>query len=148
MTQTRRTRSSTSRSKAATSRSKATPKTRSRGPAQARPSRAIQARKNATTKNSRRTPVRNTKSQKKRRRSKRGYAGGSREFVILASLVVGLSLLGITMVLSASSVVSLTTTGNPWGEFTSQAVWLALGTGVAIAATAIDYRLLLSLIHI
>ena len=46
------------------------------------------------------------------------------------------------MVLSASSVTTLTSTGSPWGEFVSQAIWLGLGTVVLVAATLIDYRLL------
>ncbi len=107
-------------------------KTRQRkGPApkraQSRPKRAIHAKKNAN---------------QRPRRHKGGLTGGSTEFVVLSSLVVGLSLLGLTMVLSASSVVSLTTTGNPWGEFTSQAVWLVIGMGVLITTAAIDYRFL------
>lgn len=150
MTQTRRTNSQTRRTKPAA-------RTTKKKQTQTRPSRAIQAKKNATKRtpvkktapkkttskktSARRSTGRNTAS-KPRRRAKRGFIGGSREFVILASLVVGLSLLGITMVLSASSVVSLTTTGNPWGEFTSQAVWLVLGAGVCALATTIDYRLL------
>lgn len=46
------------------------------------------------------------------------------------------------MVLSASSVTSLTSTGSPWGEFTSQAMWLGLGTIILAVATVIDYQLL------
>ena len=46
------------------------------------------------------------------------------------------------MVLSASSVTSLTSTGSPWGEFTSQAMWLGLGTGVLLVAALVDYRIL------
>lgn len=56
--------------------------------------------------------------------------------------MVCLSLLGLTMVLSASSVTSLTSTGSPWGEFTSQAMWLGLGTIILAVATVIDYQLL------
>ena len=67
---------------------------------------------------------------------------GSTPFIVIVCLVVCFSLLGLTMVLSASSVTSLTTTGSPWGVFTSQAVWLGLGAAVCLAATFFDYHLL------
>ena len=46
------------------------------------------------------------------------------------------------MVLSASSVTSLTTTGSPWGVFISQAIWLAIGSVALVFATLMDYQLL------
>jgi cell division protein FtsW len=63
-------------------------------------------------------------------------------FVILLTIVVCLSLLGLTMVLSASSVTSLTETGSPWGEFTSQLMWLVIGTVVMTVGMFIDHNLL------
>lgn len=119
------------------------PRSRTRAQAKSRPSRAIPARKTATTRSTaRRSTAKRSTSQQTSRRQHPRSARGSREFVIVASIVVGLSLLGLTMVLSASSVVSLTTTGDPWGVFLSQGVWLGLGTVVLIAATLIDYRIL------
>ena len=63
-------------------------------------------------------------------------------FLILLGLVVSFSLLGLTMVLSASSVTSLTTTGSPWGQFISQAMWLGIGVVACAAAALIDHRIL------
>ena len=67
---------------------------------------------------------------------------GSTPFIMLLGIVVCFSLLGLTMVLSASSVTSLTKTGSPWGEFTSQAMWLGIGVLACAATTLIDHRLL------
>ena len=119
----------------------------------ARPRQAIASRKTATT-SSRRTAAttrpksahRKTSTQRKasstRQSPKRRVGMRSIPFIILTSIVVCLSLLGLTMVLSASSVTSLTTTGSPWGEFTSQAVWLGLGAVVLVVAMLIDYSFL------
>lgn len=67
---------------------------------------------------------------------------GSTPFLVIVGIVVCFSLLGLTMVLSASSVTSLTQTGSPWGEFTTQAMWLGLGAIACVVATLFDYRLL------
>ncbi len=67
---------------------------------------------------------------------------GSAPALFLTGVVVCFSLLGLTMVLSASSVTSLTETGSPWGEFTSQATWLGIGFGVCVIAALFDYRVL------
>ena len=63
-------------------------------------------------------------------------------FLILLGLVISFSLLGLTMVLSASSVTSLTETGSPWGQFRSQAMWLGIGVVACAAGALIDHRLL------
>lgn len=62
--------------------------------------------------------------------------------IILIGLVISFSLLGLTMVLSASSVTSLTTTGSPWGQFISQAMWLGIGVAACIVGAFFDHRLL------
>jgi len=71
-------------------------------------------------------------------------AGRSRHrrlpFIIILSIVIGLSLLGLTMVLSASSVTSLTRSGSPWGEFRSQLMWFAIGIVAMLTATRIDHH--------
>jgi len=63
-------------------------------------------------------------------------------FLILLGLVISFSLLGLTMVLSASSVDSLTTTGSPWGQFKSQAMWLGIGVAACAVGAFLDHRLL------
>lgn len=63
-------------------------------------------------------------------------------FLILLSLVISFSLLGLTMVLSASSVDLLTTTGSPWGQFRSQAMWLGLGAVACGVGALVDHRVL------
>ena len=60
----------------------------------------------------------------------------------MMTAVTCLSLLGLTMVLSASSVTSLTATGSPWGQFISQAMWLGVGAVAMAGAATIDYRVL------
>lgn len=72
----------------------------------------------------------------------RNITVSSTPFVLLLGIVVCFSLLGLTMVLSASSVTSLTETGSPWGEFTTQSMWLGLGAVACLTATFIDHRLL------
>lgn len=102
----------------------------------AKPRRAAASKTAATKQRS------TTAKRAARTRAKRRSGAASTPFIVLASIVVCLSLLGLTMVLSASSVTSLTSTGSPWGEFTSQAMWLGIGTGVLIVATLVDYRIL------
>lgn len=63
-------------------------------------------------------------------------------FLVLLGLVISFSLLGLTMVLSASSVTSLTTTGSPWGQFISQAMWLGIGVVVCAVAALVDHNVL------
>ncbi len=61
-------------------------------------------------------------------------------FILLLALVGVLNLIGLVMVLSASSVESIRQYGSPWFYFERQLVWLAVGT-VAFAITLrIDYR--------
>ena len=87
--------------------------------------------------------ARRTKTAAATKKSAPVHVGmGSTPFIVIVCLVVCFSLLGLTMVLSASSVTSLTSTGSPWGVFTSQAVWLGLGAVVCLVATFFDYRLL------
>lgn len=74
--------------------------------------------------------------------SKATVSRSATPFLILLGLVVSFSLLGLTMVLSASSVTSLTETGSPWGQFISQAMWLGVGVVACIAGALIDHRVL------
>jgi cell division protein FtsW len=60
--------------------------------------------------------------------------------LVLMALMVVLCLIGLVMVLSASSVASLRQYGSPWFYFERQALWLGLGA-VAFAITmTVDYH--------
>jgi cell division protein FtsW len=59
---------------------------------------------------------------------------------ILLTLVGALCCIGLVMVGSASSVISLSIYGSPWAIFIREALWMALGLlGLAVAAR-VDYR--------
>jgi cell division protein FtsW len=67
--------------------------------------------------------------------------GGS--FWILVILVAVLCLIGVVMVLSASSIVSLHQFGSPWHFFGRQLMWLAIGSvgfGLALRADLQRWR--------
>ena len=56
-------------------------------------------------------------------------------------LVVGaLTVLGLVMVLSASSVQALRNHGSSWYFFNRQLLWVALGAGALYATSRVDYR--------
>ena len=61
-------------------------------------------------------------------------------FLLLVALVVVLNLIGLVMVLSASSIESIRVYGSPWYYFERQALWLALGTGAFLITIRLDYR--------
>ncbi len=61
-------------------------------------------------------------------------------FLLLAVLVGVLNVVGLVMVLSASSVQSLQETGSTWSYFLRQATWLALATVALVCTVTIDYR--------
>jgi cell division protein FtsW len=67
----------------------------------------------------------------------RAWPGG---FVLLLSLIAVLNLIGLVMVLSASSVESLRQYGSPWYYFERQALWLILGTAAFALTARTDYR--------
>ncbi|MCA1690888.1 MAG: putative lipid II flippase FtsW, partial [Actinobacteria bacterium] len=72
-------------------------------------------------------------------RSRPALAHGSRAGLLC--LVVGLlCLLGLMMVLSASSVEALHSYGGAWMFFKRQILWLTLGGVVLVAAARIDYH--------
>src|SRR5690349_9690614 len=60
--------------------------------------------------------------------------------VLLVATVVVLNVVGVVMVLSASSVASLTDYGSPWYFFLRQIMWTALGLGAFVFAIRFDYR--------
>jgi cell division protein FtsW len=64
--------------------------------------------------------------------------GGS--FWLLVILVSILCLIGVVMVLSASSIVSLHQFGSPWHFFGRQLMWLAIGSVGFALALRVDHR--------
>src|SRR5262245_7756790 len=60
--------------------------------------------------------------------------------VLLVATVAVLTLVGVVMVLSASSVASLTNYGSPWYFFFRQMMWTVLGLGAFVFALRFDYR--------
>jgi cell division protein FtsW len=62
------------------------------------------------------------------------------DYVALASLVAILCVVGLVMVLSASSVVALSQFGSSWVIFERQALFVAIGAVGLLAAQRVDYR--------
>ena len=61
-------------------------------------------------------------------------------YVLLVALMAVLSLIGLVMVLSASSIDSLRQFHSPWHYFERQLLWLVLGAGAFAVSVRIDYR--------
>ncbi|MGH9025325.1 MAG: putative lipid II flippase FtsW [Acidimicrobiia bacterium] len=61
-------------------------------------------------------------------------------YAVLIGVVAVLNLIGLVMVLSASSVASLTSYGSPWHFFVRHLVWTGLGVIAFIVALRLDYR--------
>ena len=76
------------------------------------------------------------------RRALFGRPSGRRTglFVGLLVIVVALSLLGLVMVMSASSVVGLHQFGSTWYFVKRQAIWLGAGAVVLVFTMRLDYR--------
>jgi cell division protein FtsW len=60
--------------------------------------------------------------------------------LVLMALMTVLCLIGLVMVLSASSVQSLRQYGSPWHYFERQALWLFFGAVAFVIAVRIDYH--------
>ncbi len=60
--------------------------------------------------------------------------------VLLVLAVAVLNIVGLVMVLSASSVESLDSKGNPWWFFERQLLWTAFGALAFLAASRFDHR--------
>jgi cell division protein FtsW len=58
----------------------------------------------------------------------------------LFAMIVVLNLVGIVMVLSASSVIALRETGSSWFYFKRELLWVGVGLVVLVAMLRIDYR--------
>ena len=61
-------------------------------------------------------------------------------FVLLLALVAVLSLIGLVMVLSASSVTALYEYGSSWYLFKRQLLWMALGLVAMVVVMRVDYH--------
>src|SRR6476661_3317887 len=60
--------------------------------------------------------------------------------VLLVLAVAVLNIVGLVMVLSASSVESLDSKGNPWWFFERQLLWTMLGVVACVVASRFDHR--------
>jgi cell division protein FtsW (lipid II flippase) len=61
-------------------------------------------------------------------------------FLGIAFLVAVFNLLGLVMVLSASSVKALDEHGSSWYYVGRQALWAVVGTGALVAVSRVDYH--------
>ncbi len=61
-------------------------------------------------------------------------------FYMIGAVVVVLTLLGLVMVLSASSVTSFHRGRSPWGYFTRQAMWAGLGAIALVITMRVPYE--------
>ena len=66
--------------------------------------------------------------------------GAQESFVLLLGLVGLLTVIGLVMVLSASSDAAMLRGSSPWVFFERQVLWVALGALALVACAAIDYR--------
>jgi cell division protein FtsW len=75
-----------------------------------------------------------------RRRTRRSSHGTRSGLVGLLLCIVVLNLIGLVMVLSASSVTALYDYDNPWHFFIRQGIWVVAGLALMIVALNIDYH--------
>ena len=61
-------------------------------------------------------------------------------YVILCATVAVLNIVGLVMILSASSVAALSDYGSSWYFFDRQLVWAIGGAAAFVAASSIDYH--------
>src|SRR5689334_5861250 len=61
-------------------------------------------------------------------------------YVVLCATVTVLNVVGLVMILSASSVAALSDYGSSWYFFDRQLVWALVGLAAFLAASRIDYR--------
>ena len=71
-----------------------------------------------------------------------GASAGNRSSnaMLLLAVVVVLNIVGVVMVLSASSVASLTDYGSPWYFFFRQLIWTVAGVVAFVVGVRIDYQ--------
>jgi cell division protein FtsW (lipid II flippase) len=61
-------------------------------------------------------------------------------YVVLCATVTVLNIVGLVMILSASSVAALSDYGSSWYFFNRQLLWAILGLATFLVAARIDYR--------
>ncbi len=61
-------------------------------------------------------------------------------YVVLCATVTVLNVVGLVMILSASSVAALSDYGSSWYFFNRQLLWAVIGLGTFLVAARIDYR--------
>jgi cell division protein FtsW len=61
-------------------------------------------------------------------------------FLTLFAIVAVLNLIGLSMILSASSVTSLEDNGSPWYQFLRQLVWFVMGAIAMVVTMRTDYH--------
>jgi cell division protein FtsW len=86
--------------------------------------------------------LRNTISDRREAR-RHGLAIASRRpaaYVLLSLVIAVLCIIGLVMVLSASSVSAIVDSGSGWGIFRKQLVWLVVAAGACWTCSHIDYR--------
>ena len=59
---------------------------------------------------------------------------------LLTLVVVLLCVIGLVMVGTASSVVSIATYGSPWAILIREVMWMAIGVVVLVLMVRLDYR--------
>src|SRR4051812_39469600 len=81
-----------------------------------------------------------TKSKRKRKATARVTSAWSSGFLSLLAVVVVLDLVGLVMVLSASSVHDLRVYGSAWYSFIRQTIYVVAGAIAMVVAIKVDYR--------
>ncbi len=76
--------------------------------------------------------------QKLRRWIPRPTGSDTATYWVLAMVLAVLNLIGLIMVLSASSVVALEQEGSSWSEFQKQGMWMLLGFGALLVTLYVD----------
>src|SRR5882672_4963046 len=62
-------------------------------------------------------------------------------YVVLCATVTVLNVVGLVMILSASSVAALSDYGSSWYFFNRQLMWAAVGLAAFLISARMDYRL-------
>src|SRR5258708_3609316 len=84
-----------------------------------------------------RRQARGTPAPRPRKRARRTTPVG---YLLLIGWLCVINLVGLVMVLSASSVSAQRSFGNPWYFFERQVLWLALGAVALVTFARLDYR--------